>query len=321
MTMTPWMLAVFAFAAWSAAAQGQYPEKPIRFIVEFPPGGASDILARRVGAKLSERLGQSVVVDNRSGAGGVIAHDFVAKAPPDGYTFLFATTSITANASLHRKLPYDARADFVPVALVCDWAGVLIVHPSVPANNLREFMQLAKANPGKLSYGSAGNGTWPHLAMEMLNHRAAVRMVHVPYKGAAPALRDVVGGFIESKIESYVTAIPHMRLGRLKAVAVTSGARMSQIPDVPTIAEQGYPGYDSAIWQGIVGPRGLPRDIVSKLEQHVAAILKLPDIVQRLHDDGMRPLSGTAGDLDALMRREFGQWQQVVRDVGITIAQ
>jgi tripartite-type tricarboxylate transporter receptor subunit TctC len=303
---------------YSGAAGAEYPDHPIRILVEFPAGGAADVVARRMGAKLGDRLGQQVLIDNRSGAGGVIAHEYVAKSAPDGYTLLLATTSVTANPSLRKKLPYDPQTDFVPIALLADWGGLFALHPSVPGKTLGEFVKFVKANPDKLSYSSAGTGTWPHLSMEMFTHRAGIRMVHIPYKGAVPALQDVIAGFVAAKIDSYITTVPHMKTGRLKVLAVTTGSRMSQLPEIPTIAEQGYPGYDTAIWLGLVAPKGTPRDIVAKLEQNVIAIIKDKDMTSRLIEDGYRPRAASGAELGAFIRSEVAQWQQVVREVGIS---
>jgi tripartite-type tricarboxylate transporter receptor subunit TctC len=206
----------------------------------------------------------------------------------------------------------------VPIALITDWAGLLVVHPSVPGNTLPEFVRFVKANPGKLSYSSAGTGTWPHLAMEMLKSRSGMQMVHVPYKGAAPALQDTIAGFVAAKIDSYITSMPQVKSGRLKLLGVTTAGRMLQAPDVPTIAEQGYPGFDTAIWLGVLAPKGTPEDIASKLEQNIIAIIKEKDIAQRLYDDGYRPRAGTAAEFAALIRKEVSQWRQVIRDVGIS---
>lgn len=307
-----------AYIFFSVCANADYPERPIRLVIEFPAGGAADAVARRIGAKLTERLGQQVVVENRSGAGGVIAHEYVAKSPPDGYTLLLPTTSITINPSLHKKLAYDPQDSFVPIALITDWAGLLVVHPSIPGNTLPEFVRFVKANPGKLSYSSAGTGTWPHLAMEMLKSRGGMQIVHVPYKGAAPALQDTIAGFVAAKIDSYITSMPQVKSGRLKLLGVTTAGRMLQAPDVPTIAEQGYPGFDTAIWLGVLAPRGTPEDIASKLEQNIIAIIREKDITQRLYDDGYRPRAGTAAEFAALIRKEVSQWRQVIHDVGIS---
>jgi tripartite-type tricarboxylate transporter receptor subunit TctC len=230
---------------------------------------------------------------------------------------LLATTPLAANPALYRKLPYDAAADFLPVSFIADWAALLVVHPSVPAKTIPEFVKLARAKPGQLTYSSAGIGSFVHLAPEMLFSRAGIKITHVPYKGAVPALTDVVAGFIDAKLDSFVTSIPHMRTGRLRAIGVSSAERMPQAPDVPTIAEQGYPGYSAAIWLGLVVPKGTPRDVISRLETAFIAAVKDRDVNARLVEDGIRPVGGTAGDLEALIRREQAQWSKVVRAIGL----
>jgi tripartite-type tricarboxylate transporter receptor subunit TctC len=320
MAKTDILRLVFMVVAGAASvnALADYPDHPIRMIVEFPAGGNVDIVARRIGLKLTERLGKQIVVDNRGGAGGVIAHEYAAKSAPDGYTLLLATTAFTANPALHKKLPYDPLADFVPIALAADWGGFLVVHPSIPANTLADFVKLIKANPNRLSYSSAGTGTWPHLSMEMFKSMAGIKIVHVPYKGVVPALQDVIAGYVAAKIDSYATSMPHIKSGRLKLIAVTTAQRLPQVPDTPTIAEQGYPGYDSAIWLGLVTSKGTPKDIVSRLEQNVVAIIKDREFARKLDEDGFRPLGGRGSDLDALIRKELAQWQRVVRETGIS---
>ncbi|MCC6532748.1 MAG: tripartite tricarboxylate transporter substrate binding protein [Burkholderiales bacterium] len=309
------LVALCGLAPYLAAAD--YPERPVRFVVEFPAGGAVDVIARRIAGKLTERFGQQFIVDNRSGAGGVIAHEFVAKARADGYTLLLATTPLAANPALYKKLPYDAAADFVPVSFIADWAALLVVHPSVPARSFGEFVKLAKARPGELTYSSAGVGSFVHLAPELLFNRAGIKVTHVPYKGAVPALTDVLAGFISAKLDSYVTSIPHMKTGRLRALGVSSAERMLQVPEVPTLAEQGYPGFAAAIWLGLVVPKGTPGDIVTRLEAAATAAVKDKDVSARLVADGIRPVGGSAKELDALMRAEQAQWSKLIRDIGL----
>ena len=313
-------LAVVAGLAPSARA-AEYPERAVRFVVEFPAGGAVDVVARRIAAKLTERFGQQFIVDNRSGAGGVIAHEFVAKSRPDGYTVLLATTPLAANPSLYRKLPYDASTDFVPVSFIADWAALFVVHPSVPARSFPEFVRIAKAKPGQLTYSSAGVGSFVHLAPEMLFSRAGIKVTHVPYKGAVPALTDVIAGFIDAKLDSYVTSIPHMKSGRLRALGVSGADRMVQVPDIPTLAEQGYPGFAAAIWLGLVVPKGTPAEVIGQLESAFIAAVKDRDVNTRLIDDGIRPVGGTAADLDALIRRERAQWAKLAHDIGLKPSQ
>jgi len=313
------LVAVWAALAGSAASAqaAEYPERSVRFVIEFPAGGAVDVVARRIAAKLTERFGQQFIVDNRAGGGGIIAHEYVAKSKPDGYTVLLATTPFAANPALHRKLPFDSAADFLPVSFIADWAAIYVVHPSIPARSFPEFVKLAKANPGKLTYSSAGIGSFVHLAPEMLFHRAGIKVTHVPYKGAAPALTDLIAGFVDAKLDSYVTSNPHLKSGRLKAIGVSGAERMVQVPDIPTIAEQGYPGYAAAIWLGLMVPRGTSPEVVSRLETAFIAAVKDRDVSSRLIDDGIRPVAGTAADLGALIRREHAQWSKLITDIGL----
>ena len=298
----------------------EYPERPVRIVVEFPAGGATDVVVRRVAGRLRERVSQQIVIDNRPGAGGLIAHEHVSKSTADGYTLLLASTALAANKSLHARLNYEA-TDFQGVALLADWGAILVVHPSVPVKTTQALMQLAKSRHGQMTYSSAGNGTWPHLATEMLLHRAGVKMVHVPYKGAAPALMDVIGGFIDAKIDSYVTAMPNIKASRLRALSVSSAQRMVQAPEIPTIAEQGFPGYASAIWSGVMAPKGTPREVISRLEAQIVASVKDRDVHQQLIHDGVRPVGGGAADLDKLLRNEIALWAKVIRDVGIRLVE
>ncbi len=307
-----------AVAVTGAAAE--YPERPVRIVVEFPGGGATDVVVRRVAAKLRDRINQQIIVDNRPGAGGIIAHELVLKSPPDGYTLLLGSTALASNKSLHRKLSYDAGADFLGVSLLADWGAILVIHPSIPAKKTVELMQLAKARNGQMTFSSAGNGTWPHLAMEMLLHRAGVKMAHIPYKGAVPALTDVIGGFVDAKLDSYVTCMPHIKAGRLRALGSTTAERMVQAPDIPTIMEQGFPGYATAIWSGILAPRGTPREAISKLETHTIAAVKDREVTQQLINDGVRPAGSTAAEMDKLLRDDIALWAKVIKDVGISIS-
>jgi tripartite-type tricarboxylate transporter receptor subunit TctC len=298
-----------------------YPERPLRVVVEFPAGGATDVVARRVGNKLRERIGQQVVIDNRAGAGGLIAHEHVAKSVADGYTLLMASTAFAANQFLHRRLSYEPLRDFTPVALLADWGAIVVIHPSLPSRTLGEFVAFVKQRPGALTYSTAGNGTWPHLAQEMFNSRAGIKMVHVPYKGAAPALQDVLGGFIHTKIDSYVTSMPHINTGKLRALGVTTAERMVQAPQIPTVAEQGYAGYAAAIWAGLMAPKNTPREIVAKLESNVVASVKDRDITAQIINDGMRPVGGSAADLERRLKDELVLWEKVIRDIGIKPAE
>jgi tripartite-type tricarboxylate transporter receptor subunit TctC len=261
------------------------------------------------------------VIDNRAGAGGLIAHEYVAKSAADGYTLLLASTALAANKSLHRKLSYDAAVDFAPVSLLADWGAIVVIHPSIPAKTLGEFVKLVKSRPGQMTYSTAGTGTWPHLAQEMLNSRAGIKMVHVPYKGAVPALQDVLGGFVDTKIDSYVTSMPHIKTGKLRALGVTTAERMVQAPDIATVAEQGYAGYAAAIWAGLMAPKNTPREVITKLESNVAASVKDREINAQLINDGVRPVGSSANELDMLLKSELALWAKVIREIGIKPAE
>ena len=301
----------------AAAQEAGYPSKQIRFIVGYAPGGATDIIARAVAAKLSVSMGQQVVVDNRAGGNGNTAAILQAKSPPDGYNMMLGTISTLAtNVSMYPDLPYDPVKDFAPVALVASSPYLLMIHPSVKAGNVREFIALAKANPGTLNYGSSGSGGGAHLSMEMLNSMAGIKTVHVPYKGSAPALTDLIGGRIQAGLVSPIIAIPPMKAGTLKGLAITSANRLSAMPDVPTVAEMGVPGYEATAWQGIVTTAGTPRPIINKIYTETAAALKMPDVRERLAADGSEPGNMGPDQFGAFIRSEIAKWAKVVKESG-----
>ncbi len=300
------------------SATTPFPDRPIRLIVPFVPGGAADVVARRLVPGVSTRLGQTLVIDNRAGAGGILASELTAKAAPDGYTLLLVTPSHTANPALYKKLSYDTQKDFVAVTLICDAAGLFVVHPSVPANTIKEFIGYARSHPGALSYASPGSGTFPHLTTEMLKRKAGIDVMHIPYKGAAPAMTDLIAGVVQAKVDAYITANTHIKSGRIKLLAVTSKARVPQYADIPTIAEAGYPGFETTYWIGIVAPAGVPRQILAKIEAAFIGAVKEKEVAERLGVDGMRVIGSSAAELDHLMAAEFPQWRQVVKEAGIT---
>ncbi|MCX7135289.1 MAG: tripartite tricarboxylate transporter substrate binding protein, partial [Proteobacteria bacterium] len=274
------------FAAANACAQS-YPSKQLRFVVPFPPGGPADILSRTIGQSLAESWAQQVVIDNRAGAGGNIGAEIVAKAPPDGYTMLMGFVGTHAiNSSLYRSMPFDAVKDFEPVALVAMVTIILVVHPSVPVKTVKELIALANAKPGELSFGSPGNGTPQHLAGELFNTMTGVKMVHVPYKGAVPALTDLLGGRLSMIFSSMPPALPHLQSGKLRALGVTSSARSPAAPDVPTIAQSGLKGYEVINWYGVLVPAKTPKEIVGKLNGEVVGIMNLPAVKERLAAQG-----------------------------------
>lgn len=310
---------VFTGAADGVVAQSAqgYPGKSIRMIVPFPPGGPADILSRAIGQKLTESWGQPVVIDNRSGAGGIIGSDIVAKAAPDGYTLLMGFVGTHAiNASLYSKMPYDNVKDFEPVSLVATATIILVLHPSVLAHSVKELTALAASRPGQLTFGSPGNGTPQHLAGELFNTMAGVKMVHVPYKGAVPALNDLLGGRLSLIFSSAPPALSHVKTEKLRALAVTSAKRSSVVSDVPTIAESGLPGYEVINWYGILAPAGTQKEIVAKLNAEIVKILNLSDLKERLSPQGLELFSSTPVQFAAYIKNETGKWAKVVKYSG-----
>lgn len=313
-----WALLAVLFAAPEGGALAQtYPSKPIRIVVPFPPGGPADILARIIGQNLAESWGQQAVIDNRAGAGGNIGSEMVAKALPDGYTLLMGFVGTHAiNASLYSTMPYDNAKDFEPVSLVAMVTIILVVHPSIPANSVKELIVLARSRPGQLTFGSPGNGTPQHLAGELFNTMAGVKMVHIPYKGAVPALTDLLGGRVSLIFSSMPPALPHVKAGKLRALAVTSARRSSAAPDVPTIAESGLPGYEVINWYGILVPAGTPKEIVARLNAEILKILNVPDVKERLSAQGAETFSSTPQEFAAYIRKETEKWAKVVKYSG-----
>lgn len=314
LSLIPALLLTTMLSSASASAD-TFPDRPIRLVVPFPPGGSTDLVGRIVGAKAGQILGQQVIIENRAGAGGSIGSAYVAKAEPDGYTLLMATTSHTANPSLYQQLPYDTAKDFASISLLCDMPGLLVAHPSVPANDFAEFVRYAKAH--KLDYGSAGIGTFPHLSMEMLINRAGLQMTHIPYKGAAPALTDLVGGVYQTKVDAYITANDFVQSGKLRLYAVTSAQRMAKLPDVPTVAELGYPGFESTYWIGIVVPSATPAPIREKLEKAFREAIHDEEVSARLEATGTRPIGSSAAALDQRIEQELTQWPAILQKAGI----
>ena len=289
----------------------------VRFVVGFTPGGPSDILARALGAKLSETLGQPVVVENRPGAGGNLAAEVVAKSPPDGNTWLLGNNSILAtNQALYSHLGYDPVKDFAPVALVAIQPNILVVHPSVPAHTVKEFIAYAKANPGKLNYASTGAGVAAHLSAELFKAMAGVDMVHVPYKGAQPALTDVIAGQCQLMFATSASVIPYIKAGRLRALAVTTSQRSPSLPDLPTVAEAGVPGFESITWHGVVVPSATPTATVDRLNRAINSALAQKDLADRLSSLGAEISPGTPQDFAAYIAREIPKWTKVVKDSG-----
>jgi len=311
---------LFAALAIAGGAGAQdYPAKPIRFIVGFAPGGATDIVARAVSQKLTDGLGQQVVVDNRASGGGITAAGMVAKAPPDGYTILMASISALATAvSVNSHLPYDPTRDFAPITLAAVTPYLVTVQAPLPANTLAEFIALAKMRPGQLNFGTSGSGGGAHLAVELFKSMAGLSMVHVPYKGAAPALTELMGGHIQLTFSQPPVVWPHLKGGRVKALAITSARRSPVLPDIPAIAET-LPGYEATSWQGVVAPAGTPRAIVLKLHGELVKALRSPAVAERLAAEGSAAGGNTPEEFAAYIKREITKWAKVVKEAGIKI--
>ncbi|HET7672694.1 MAG TPA: tripartite tricarboxylate transporter substrate binding protein [Burkholderiales bacterium] len=312
------LVAVAAALFVGTAGAQQYPTKPVRFVVPYAAGGATDLIARTIGEKLSASLGQPVVVDNRPGAATLVGAQFVAKAEPDGHTLLMATsTTLAINASLYSKLPYDPVKDFAPISLVIQHPFVLLVNPAVPANSVKELVALAKSKPGQLAYASGGSGSFPHLAMAMFQSMTGIDVIHVPYKGSAPALTDLMGGQIAMMFDN--TALNYVKGGKIRALAVTTKQRLSVMPDVPTLAEAGVPGYELAAWQGVIAPAGTPRPVVDRLNGEIVKLLQLPDVQARLTADGGQIITSTPDQFAAHIKTEIGRFAKVVKDSGAKV--
>jgi len=303
-----------------ALAQGNWPTKPIRLVVTFPPGGSSDASARIVAPRLAERLGQPVVVDNRPGAGGGVGLDLVAKAPADGYTIVLASAGgLTANPSLYKQLPYDPTRDFAPITLFGTSPFVLLASPSLPIANVADLLQLAKTQPGRLSYASGGNGTAMHLSGELLKSMGQVSIVHIPYRGSGPALIAVMGGETQLAIADITTAAAQIKSGRVKAVGVLGKERSPLAPDIPSLNESGLPGYDAAGWFGILAPAATPAPIVQRLNAEITAVLRSPEVRERFATAGLEPLPSTPEEMAALMKSEAVKWARVIQESGAKI--
>jgi len=314
-----YMLAVIALAA-SAASYAQYPAKPIRFVVPFPAGGPLDIVARSIGQDLNKAWGQPVLVDNRPGAGGNIGADMVAKAPPDGYTILMGAVSTHAiNVWLYKHLPYDPLKNFAPVTLVTSVPNVLVVHPSVPARNVRELIALAKARKGELNFASGSTGSAGHLAGELFKTMAGVDMVHIPYKGAAPAVTDLLAGHVSLMFDNLASALPNIKAGRVRALAVTTLERSPFLQELPTISESGLRGFDIGTWFGVFAPAGTPREIVTRLNAEISRALRTPVMKERLATVGAEAMPDSPEAFTAFVKAEMAKYKQIVQASGAKV--
>ena len=303
----------------AAATAADYPVRPVRIVVPFAPGGGTDVVARILAARLSERLGQAFVIDNRPAGSGIVGADLVARAQPDGYTLLFAFSSLASSAKLMTKLPYDPVSDFAPVTLATVSPLVLFVHPSVPARDVAEFVAYAKANPGKLNYGSSGLGSSPHLATELFMSLTGIRMTHIPYKGIAPAVTAQLANEVQFSLTPIAVGMPHARAGRLRAIASAGLQRSAAIPEVPTVHESGLPGFEVIGWWGMLAPARTPRAVIDALNRETLAVLELEPVRKQLLDQGMDPAGGTPEQFGALIKSDMEKWGEIGRRLGVTL--
>ena len=311
------VFAVLALAASFAQSQ-QYPTRPVRIIAPFAPGGGTDFIARLIAQKLTERLGQQVLVENKPGAGGNLGAEFAVKSAPDGYTLLLVAGSYTVNPSLY-KLSFDPVNDITPIIQLSQGPFVVAVHPSVPANSLKELIELARRQPDKLSYASAGAGSITHLASELFLDMAKIKIVHIPYKGTGPALNDTIAGSTQLIFGSVSTTLQFIKSGRLRGLAVTTARRISALPELPTVAEAGVPGYEVVLWHGLVAPKGVPRPIVDRLNREANQVLKAKEMEDLLATDGVAPAGGTPEQFRALIKADIERWRRVVKQANIKV--
>ena len=311
--------ALCAAAASPLAWANDYPNKPVKLVVPYPPGGPTDIVARVVAQKLQEQMGQSFLIENRPGAGANIGAEAVARSPADGYTLLVATTAHAINPSLFAKLSYSITKDFAPISQLTSGPLVIVTNPATQASNVKELIALAKSKQGGLNYASSGNGQSTHLSAELFNAMGGVKMAHVPYKGSAPALTDVMGGQADLMFDTMLSSMPHVKAGKLKALAVTSSQRSPSAPGIPTVAESGLPGYEAIAWNGVLAPAGTPEAIVQQLNKAINLALKQPDVAEKLRSEGGDVLGGTPQAFAQLLRTEVPRWGRIVKDSGASL--
>ena len=307
-----------ALLAGAVSAQS-YPSKPVRVVIPWPPGGSNDVVGRIVTQKVGENLGQQFIVDNRAGAAGSIGADVVAKAPPDGYTLMVHSTSHVGNAHLYKKLPYDTLKDFTGVALLAAQPGALTIHPSPPVKTVKEFIALAKARPGTIDYSSSGNGSAPHLSMELLVAMTGIKIVHVPYKGGAPQVTALVSGETQASLATVSTVLVHVQSGRLRALGVSSAKRSATMPDVPTIAEAGVPGYEMSPWIGVFVPTGTSKELIAKLNSEINRALKAPDVSNLLSSNALDALGGTPEEFDVRIKADYEKYAKLIKLTGAKV--
>ena len=311
------LAAAIGAVASDAAAQASFPNRSVRIVIPSPPGGGTDLVTRTVAQKLTEAWGQPVIVDNRPGANGIIATDFGAKSKPDGHTLLVVLAIHAINPSLYRQLPYDTAAHFAPISLMAQYPFILTIHPSLPAKTVRELIALAQARPGQLSYASSGNGSGPHLGFELFKSMAKVDFVHVPYKGAGPSNVDLIAGQVQAMFNNFAAAMAHIKTGRLRVLAVTSAKRSQLRPELPTLAESGFPGFDVTGWYALLAPAGTSPAILAKIQADVSGALRVPAVHTRLASEGAEPVGSTAQEFEKFLAAEIRKWAKVIKDANV----
>jgi tripartite-type tricarboxylate transporter receptor subunit TctC len=315
-----WLATAAIAAVPLSAAAADYPTRAIRMVVPFPAGGTTDILGRIAGQKITEALGQQVIIDNRGGAGGNIGTELVAKSPPDGYTLLTDPGStLTINPHAYSRLGFDPVKDFAPITILAEVPNILEVHPALPVKNVKELIALAKSKPGQLNYASTGAGQSTHLSMELFKSMAHIDINHIPYKGSAPALVDLIGGQVTVMFDNMPTSLPHVRAGKLRALAVSTTRRSFALPQLPTVAESGLPGFEVSVWFAVLAPAATPRDIVQKLNAVLVKALQSPDVKQRLAEQGAEPVGNTPEQFSATIQRDLAKWAKVVKDANVKL--
>ncbi len=303
----------------SALAQGSYPDKPIRLVIPFPPGGSNDAIARALGQQLSIRFKQSILIDNRGGAGGTLGTDIVAKSAPDGYTLLFISSSISSNAAIRKKLPYDTFNDIEPIARIGAGPMLVLINNKLPIKTFREYVEYVKARPGKVNYGSGGVGGFQHLGTELINMAAGINATHIPYKGIGPAFTDLMGGELHMVLGTVNASLPHIRSGAVRGIAVTSPARSPLVPEIPTLDEFGLRGFSLEVWWGVFGPAGIPKPITAHLQQSLAQVMTQAEVKTQLENAGASPVFGSGAELATLLKAEVVRWTRVVKESNIPL--